>query len=126
MILSTLWIIKAFKSFIRLQGTFTAIITILQKNKNDTYQRPFDETLQRFTCAHELGHSLLHHDINTTFLKSKTLFSTSKIEREANTFAVELLMPDTYLYELEDTNLTIYDAAKMYGVPKEVSNLKDL
>lgn len=83
-----------------------------------------DETLQRFTCAHELGHALLHHDINTTFLKSKTFFSTEKIEREANTFAVELLMPDEYLYELRDTNLTIYDAAEMYGIPKEVCTLK--
>jgi Zn-dependent peptidase ImmA (M78 family) len=85
-----------------------------------------DESLQRFTCAHELGHALLHHDINTTFLKSKTFFSTDKIEREANTFAVELLMPDEYLYELKDTGLTIYDAAEMYGVPKEVCLLKDI
>ena len=85
-----------------------------------------DETLQRFTCAHELGHALLHHDINTTFLKSKTFFSTEKIEREANTFAVELLMPDEYLCELRDTNLTIYDAAEIYGIPKEVCELKKI
>lgn len=85
-----------------------------------------DEKLQRFTCAHELGHAILHHDTNTTFLKSKTLFSTSKIEREANTFAVELLMPDSCLYELQDTNLTIYEAAEMYGVPQEVCELKEI
>lgn len=83
-----------------------------------------NETLQRFTCAHELGHALLHHDINTSFLKSHTFFSTDKIEREANTFAVELLMPDEYLYELKDTELTIYDAAARYGVPREVCDLK--
>lgn len=85
-----------------------------------------DEKLQRFTCAHELGHAILHHDTNTTFLKSKTFFSTSKIEREANTFAVELQMPDSCLYEFQDTNLSIYDAAEMYGVPKEVCELKEL
>jgi|SRR5690606_6319750 len=85
-----------------------------------------DETLQRFTCAHELGHALLHHDINTTFLKSKTFFSTEKIEREANTFAVELLMPDEYLYELKDTELTIFDVAEMYGIPREVCELKKI
>ena len=84
-----------------------------------------EEKLQRFTCAHELGHALLHHDINTTFLKSKTFFSTSKIEREANTFAVELLIPDSDLSEFQDTNLSIYDAAEMYGVPKEVCMLKE-
>lgn len=85
-----------------------------------------DETLQRFTCAHELGHALLHHDINTTFLKSKTFFSTEKIEREANTFAVELLMPDEYLYELKDSELTIFDVAEMYGIPREVCELKKI
>lgn len=85
-----------------------------------------DETLQRFTCAHELGHALLHHDINTTFLKSKTFFSTEKIEREANTFAVELLMPDEYLYEFKNSLLTIYDAAEIFGVPREVCELKKI
>lgn len=84
-----------------------------------------NDTLQRFTCAHELGHALLHHDINTTFLKKNTFFSTSKIEREANTFAVELLMPDQSLYDLQDTNLSIYEAAEMYGVPVEVCGLKE-
>jgi len=85
-----------------------------------------DETLQRFTCAHELGHALLHHDINTTFLKSKTFFSTEKIEREANTFAVELLMPDEYLYEFKNSLLTIYDAAEIFGVPREICELKKI
>lgn len=83
-----------------------------------------NKKMQRFTCAHELGHALLHHDINTTFLKSETFFSTNKIEREANTFAVELLMPDSYLSEHNDKSLTIYEAAEMYGVPREVCGLK--
>lgn len=84
------------------------------------------ESLRRFTCAHELGHALLHQGTNTSFLKSKTFFSTDRIEREANTFAVELLMPDTYLYQLQDTKLSIYEAAEMYGVPREVCGLKDM
>src|SRR5699024_2404673 len=82
--------------------------------------------MQRFTCAHELGHALLHHDVNTTFLKQNTFFSTNKIEREANTFAVELLMPDEALYELKNTNLSIYEAAEIYGVPQEVCGLKGI
>lgn len=50
-----------------------------------------DETLQRFTCAHELGHALLHHDINTTFLKAKTFFSTN------NKNAIEIISLNEYL-----------------------------
>ncbi|OAB48505.1 ImmA/IrrE family metallo-endopeptidase [Paenibacillus antarcticus] len=45
----------------------------------------------RFTCAHELGHHLLHPNVNTPFLKKNTLFCVSKIEREANHFAIHLL-----------------------------------
>lgn len=55
------------------------------------------EHLQAFVCAHELGHALLHRNINTPFLSKNTLFSIDKIERQANTFAVELLLPDNIL-----------------------------
>lgn len=50
--------------------------------------------LQRFVCAHELGHSICHANLNTQWLKKNTLVSTDRIEREASTFAVELLLPD--------------------------------
>ena len=59
-------------------------------------------------------------------MRNNTLFSIDQIEIEANRFAVELLIPDKSIYELGNTNLTIKDAAVMYGVPKEVSHLKKL
>lgn len=45
-----------------------------------------------FTCAHELGHAVLHSGINTPFLKRNTLFSVDKIERQANRFAAYFLI----------------------------------
>lgn len=54
---------------------------------------------QRFTCAHELGHSILHPKANTPFLRESTLFCVSRLEREANCFAAELLCPDEILRE---------------------------
>ncbi|QBK24967.1 ImmA/IrrE family metallo-endopeptidase [Ureibacillus thermophilus] len=75
-----------------------------------------------FVCAHELGHAVLHHDANTPFLKRKTLFSTERIEIEANKFAVELLMPDDFMREY--SHLTIYEIAMMANVPREVVHLK--
>lgn len=77
---------------------------------------------QRFVCGHELGHGVMHPDINTPFLKRHTLFSTSKIEREANTFAVELLLPDDVLREFNDCS--IYSIAANRGIPPELVNLK--
>jgi Zn-dependent peptidase ImmA (M78 family) len=86
-----------------------------------------DETIQKFVCSHELGHGILHPKENTPFLKKNTFFSTDKIEREANTFAVELLMPDEVIYEqYGDTTLTIKEVAATYGVPHEVADFKKL
>ncbi|MEC1177664.1 ImmA/IrrE family metallo-endopeptidase [Metasolibacillus meyeri] len=79
---------------------------------------------QFFVCAHELGHFVQHTDVNTSFLKKHTFLSTDKLEIEANTFAIELLLPDKYFYEQTNTNFTIYDAVESYGVPTELLALK--
>ena len=50
------------------------------------------EHLQLLTCAHELGHSILHQSANTAFLKSFTYLPVDKMEIEANKFAIELLL----------------------------------
>ena len=80
------------------------------------------EALQRYTCAHEIGHAILHKGVPTPFLKKHTLFSVDKIERQANTFAVELLMPDSLLKEYE--GYPIKDIAYMAGVPEGMELLK--
>lgn len=54
---------------------------------------------QKAVCAHELGHALMHPNINVFFLKEYTLFSTNKYENEANLFAAELLLPDSAYLE---------------------------
>lgn len=82
------------------------------------------ESLKSFVCAHELGHAIRHPDINTPFLKRHTLFSTDKIEREANLFAIELLMPDSLLRNNSDCS--IYNLAKSLGIPYELATLKTL
>jgi Zn-dependent peptidase ImmA (M78 family) len=83
-----------------------------------------DEMMQRFVCAHELGHAVLHPKSNTPFLRANTLFSVEKLELEANTFAVELLLPDDVITQYQNTELTIYDVAEIYSVPKELVYLK--
>ncbi|MEA5576070.1 ImmA/IrrE family metallo-endopeptidase [Anabaena sp. UHCC 0451] len=62
---------------------------------------------QRFTIAHELGHFLLHHTVSNVFIDSSLVFfrdekaseGTKRQEIEANTFAAELLMPESVLIE---------------------------
>ena len=78
--------------------------------------RDLTEPQLRFTCAHELGHALLHPNENTPFLRKETLFSVSKLEVEANRFAVALLMKG-----IDGANeLPISHIAAQIGVPEEV------
>lgn len=78
------------------------------------------EEQQKIVCAHELGHAVLHKDINTPFMRANTLFSINKIEREANRFAAELLIPDQSIAETNN----IYELASLHGVPVELVKLK--
>ena len=83
-----------------------------------------DESLYPFICAHELGHAVLHPRISTPFLKKNTLFSIDKIERQANTFAVELLLPDDYLELHPDINFI--NLAISQCIPSGLELLKTL
>lgn len=74
---------------------------------------PYETQLS--TCAHELGHAMLHPDKNTAFLKGNTLYSTDKIEIEANAFMVELL----FNRETE-RSITIQEATEHYGVSEQL------
>ncbi|MED3888187.1 ImmA/IrrE family metallo-endopeptidase [Priestia aryabhattai] len=79
-----------------------------------------------FVLAHELGHAILHPTHNTSFLRDNTLFSVNKFERQANTFAVELLLPDEIIHSYQDTRLTKQDIMRMQGVPTHLSHLKKI
>lgn len=74
-----------------------------------------DQEEKEFVCAHELGHAICHPDSSTPFLKRHTLFSTAKIEQEANVFAM------TLLFRERDLNhpLTIELALNKYGIPQK-------
>lgn len=56
------------------------------------------DTLSDIECrqvlAHELGHLILHKDINAIFLHNHTSLITSRYEKEADIFASELLISD--------------------------------
>ncbi|MFD1990047.1 ImmA/IrrE family metallo-endopeptidase [Paenibacillus nicotianae] len=55
----------------------------------------------RFTLSHEIGHYILHKDVNTPYLRSSTYLRVDRIESEANTFAVRLLVGTNKPFESE-------------------------
>ena len=77
---------------------------------------------KKFTCAHELGHALMHPKENTPFLRGSTFFSVNKLEIEANTFAVKLLIPDEFLKE--NNHLITYQIASLCGIDEKLIQLR--
>jgi hypothetical protein len=58
---------------------------------------------KNIVIAHELGHSILHNDISTTFYHTFTRLNVARIENEANIFAMYLTLKN-HEYELEYIN----------------------
>jgi Zn-dependent peptidase ImmA (M78 family) len=73
-----------------LGGTFVAEREILISDKVLAYEPRF-----RFTCAHELGHLMLHSKLRKCFRETDAHGpgSTHRIERQADRFAAAFLMP---------------------------------
>lgn len=103
-------------------GSTWGYYTTYKRSKFIIINQNISEELQSYTCAHELSHSVLHKGVSTPFLKAHTLFSIDKIERQANTFAVELLLPDELLQQYLETS--IHRLADMVGVPMGLEVLK--
>lgn len=93
-----------------------------RRNKYIFYNINLSDEMHRFVSAHELGHAILHPKVNTPFMRANTLFSVEKIEVEANTFAIELLLPDELIIEYH--HLTINQIANMSGIPQGLTDLK--
>lgn len=76
----------------------------------------------RLVMAHELGHAILHRKENCYFIRNKTLLLNSKKEIEANKFAMELLLPDSFLDEYRE--FTIEQISRMTGYDQKLIQLR--
>ena len=83
-----------------------------------------DERMKKFTCAHELGHAILHPNASTPFLRANTFLSVDKMEIEANTFAAELLIPDELIWEYPD--MTSTQIARIAGYSEQIMKFKKI
>lgn len=81
------------------------------------------EELQ-LVMAHELGHAILHRKENCYFIRNKTFLSTARIEKEANTFAAELLIPDELIYE--NPGMTKSQIARLAGYDEKIMEFKSV
>ena len=77
---------------------------------------------QRFVLTHELGHMFLHKKANAIFMDTRTQFNTDKFELEANTFAIDLLLPDSLLEEYKE--FTVEQISRLTGYHKRLIELR--
>lgn len=76
----------------------------------------------RMVMAHELGHAILHRKNNCYFIRNKTLLLNSKVEKEANLFAAELLISNEVI--LENYNYTVTQLSRMLGYEEKLVELR--
>lgn len=93
-----------------------------RRNRYIMINQNLSDEWKKVVCAHELGHAVLHPRLNTPFMRQNTFLSVDKIEREANRFAAELLIPDDSLIDCE--HQTIENIASIHNVPVELARLK--
>lgn len=76
-----------------------------------------DPHWQRFICAHELAHDRLHRGLNRFFLDKYSLSNSNKYEKQANKFAVKLLLSSSSINPEE----TIEHLFLRNNIPKEMT-----
>lgn len=81
-----------------------------------------NEALVQMVMAHELGHAILHWKENCCFMAHYTLLLTSKIERQANVFAANLLITDKMLDDYKE--FTIEQFSNCTGIDKDLIELR--
>lgn len=83
-----------------------------------------DECREKYVLAHEIGHNVLHAGLNEMFVRYNTNLSTGKIERQADKFAMYLLVSDEMIAEVRARGYTIEQASKLTGYPERLIKLR--
>lgn len=77
---------------------------------------------QAFVCAHELGHMLLHKKSNAIFLDTRTHLKTRTYEREADFFAMCLLIGDDLIDEYRE--YSVEQLTHLLGYQEELIEMR--
>ena len=111
--------------FVKINPQYNKISGFIDAETNKLYVNAAEHPKrQNFTIAHELGHFLLGHlnsnEYNVLYRNNE--FSDSPLEREANCFAANLLVPEKLLKKaIKDYPfITDYQLGNLFGVSEAV------
>ena len=111
-------VILVFAPLINVRGFYQ----YFQRNNIIYIDDHLPEHEQKFVCAHELGHMLMHRKENAVFMDAKTYLKTTPYETEADKFAVELLVPNEII--LENRQGTTKQISRLTGYSEELIRLR--
>ena len=103
-------------------GTPCGCYMFLKNHRCIFLNENLSESDMKLVMSHELGHAIMHRKLNCYFIRNKTLLLNSKIESEANIFAVNLLIPDETI--MENDNFTTEQLSKLLGYNQELIELR--
>lgn len=101
--------------------------TVENKTRYIVINERLDDLFQHLVCSHELGHDCLHrHFAQYDSLRDYGLFDLNgKIEREANLFSADLMIPDEDIILLARwEHRTFEQIARMLHVPEAIVRFK--
>lgn len=104
-------------------GTRLGCYMYIKKSKCIWINELLEEKDRLFVMAHELGHAVLHPKENCYFLRNHTLLNT-RVEQEANQFAVELLISDDMILEAVQNQYTLDQCSRLWGYREEFIKLR--
>lgn len=97
-------------------GSFCGMLIIDELETTIVYNKNHPVNRRNFTIAHELGHFFLHRNIQSKFIdrpKSLSDYIDSDIEKQANVFASELLIPQKVLVSMLINRFNFYRIGKI-------------
>lgn len=103
-------------------GRISGYYKYLKRHRCIYINSDLEINFSKVVMAHELGHAILHVKENCAFMSNKTLLLTSKIERQANLFAANLLITDNMLQEY--AGYTQEQFCNSTGYPMELLELR--
>lgn len=80
---------------------------------------------EKYVLTHELGHSVIHPNANTPFLRANTYLSVDKMEIEANKFSMFYLISDEDIENyVIDRQYTPEMLSRLWGYQKELIEMR--
>ncbi len=107
-------------------GTLKGMFIVINDTPFIIINQDLDEVTAKIVCAHELGHYVLHRSsITKSGIQEFSLFNMeSKMEKEANTFAAEILLSEEEILQNAKDCEDLFSLASLLNTHPSLLSIK--